>query len=152
MLHRKLIEPALARLEGERAVYFSRVVTRLEEDPRVDVAPNLVYVMLRDVMVLCPIYLPVRDLVDRLLQYVAVNQARLNRALFDPEFIDGPEAQPEMRRMAGEFVNQILTATFDKYRAGEIDTGEPKAYRFSAGDNPDDFPYGDPFDDEDWAP
>ncbi len=51
--------------------------------------------------------------------------------------------------MAGEFVNQILTATFDKYRAGEIDTGEPKAYRFSAGDNPDDFPYADPFDDED---
>jgi hypothetical protein len=92
MLHRKLIEPALARLEGERAAYFTRVVTRLEEDPRVDVAPNLVYVMLRDVMDLCPIYLPVRDLVDRLLQYVAVNQTRLNRALFDPEYIDGPEA------------------------------------------------------------
>ena len=149
MLHRKLVEPALARLEGERASYFSRVVTRLDEDPRVDVAPNLVYVILREVIPLCPTYLPVRDLVDRMMQFVAVNQTRLNQALFDPEYVDGTQVQPDVRRMAGEFVNQILAATFDKFRAGEIETGEPKVYRFSPGDDPSDFPFHDPHDDED---
>jgi hypothetical protein len=143
MLHRKLIEPALARLEGEQAAYFSRVLSRLDEDPRVDVAPNLVYILLREVMPLCPTYLPVRDLVDRMLQYVAVNQTRLNKALFDPEYVDGARVQPDLKRMAGEFVNQILAATMDKFQAGEIDTGEPKVYRFSGGEDLDDFPYAD---------
>ena len=55
MLHRKLVEPALARLEGERASYFNRVMQRLDEDPRVEVAPNLVFVILREALPLCPI-------------------------------------------------------------------------------------------------
>ncbi|MEK9751902.1 MAG: hypothetical protein VW338_01645 [Rhodospirillaceae bacterium] len=144
MLHRKLIEPALARLEGEQTAYFSRVLSRLDEDPRVDVAPNLVYFLVSEVMPLCPTYVPVRDLVDRMLKYVAVNKARLNKALFDSEYVDGARVQPDLKRMAGEVVNQILAATMDKFQAGEIDTGEPNVYRFSGGEDLDDFP-----DDED---
>ena len=84
-----------------------------------------------------------RELVDRLLQFVAVNQTRINRALFDPDYVDGSTSQPELRRMGGEFVNQILTATFDKFQSGELETGEAKVYRFSADADPDDFPFAD---------
>jgi len=143
MLHRKLIEPALQRLEGERAGYFAQVLNRLDEDPRVDVAPNLVYVMLREVMPMCPTYLPVRELVDRLLEFVAINQVRLNRALFDPALVDGSQKEPEMQKIGGEFINQILTTTFKKFHDGEIDTGEPKVLRYSSHDDPDSFPYRD---------
>jgi len=147
MLHRKLIEPALEKLEGERAGYFAKVLTRLDEDPRVDVAPNLVYVMLKEIIPLCPTYLPVRELVDRLLEFVAVNQVRLNKALFDPTYVDGSAKVPEMGKIGAEFINQILTATFMKFQNGEIDTGEPKVLRYSSDDDPDEFPYRD--DDED---
>lgn len=143
MLHRKLIEPALAALEGERAAYFGQVAQRLEQDPRVELAPNLVFVMLREVMGLCPTYLPVRELVDRLLEYVAVNQTRLNRVIFDPSFIEHPETHTEMREMGAEFINQILSATFNKLNSGEISTDEKRVYRFSSEDDPMDFPYHD---------
>lgn len=142
MLHRKLIEPALAALEGERAAYFGQVTQRLEQDPRVELAPNLVFVMLREVMSLCPTYLPVRELVDRLLEYVAVNQARLNRIIFDPRFIEHPDTHIEMRDMGAEFINQVLSATFNKLNAGEIDTNEQRVYRFSSEDDSIDFPFG----------
>lgn len=143
MLHRKLIEPALAKLDGERAAYFNRVLSRLDEDRRVEVAPNLVFIVLKEALPLCPTYLPARELVDRLLEFVAVNQARLNRALFDPAYVDDNAICPEMQRLGAEFVNQILTVTFRKFQQGELDTGEPKEYRFSSDGDPDDFPYRD---------
>jgi len=43
---------------------------------------------LKEILPLCPTYLPARELVDRLLEFVAVNQARLNRAIFDPAYVD----------------------------------------------------------------
>lgn len=143
MLHRKLIEPALAALEGERASYFAQVVQRLEEDPRVEVAPNLVFLVLKEIMPLCPTYLPVRELDDRLLEFVAVNQMRINRVIFDPAFVERPDGHAGMRELGGEFINQILTATFKKLDRGEIGSGENKVYRFSADDDPADFPYRD---------
>jgi hypothetical protein len=142
MLHRKLIEPALAQLEGERATYFSQVLQRLDEDPRVDVAPNLVFLVLKEIVPLCPTYLPVRELVDRLLEFVAVNQARINRAIFDPAYI-ADAAPSELHKIGGEFINQILTATFKKLDSGELQVEERQVYRFSADSDPADFPYRD---------
>ena len=143
MLHRKLIEPALAQLEGERAGYFARVLQRLDEDPRVDVAPNLVFLVLKDILPLCPIYLPARELVDRLLEFVAVNQARLNRAIFDPAYVEEGGEPDELKRIGGEFVSQVLHVTLQRYGEGELVTDEPRVYRFDANSDPDDFPYSD---------
>lgn len=143
MLHRKLIEPVLAQLEGERASYFGQVLQRLDEDKRVEVAPNLVFLVLKEIMPLCPTYLPVRELVDRLMEFVAVNQARLNRAIFDPEFVESNKHRSAFGEIGGEFINQILTATFMRLESGKISERQQAVYRFSADDDPDDFPYQD---------
>jgi len=143
MLHRKLIEPALAQLKGERAGYFARVLQRLDEDPRVDVAPNLVFLVLKEILPLCPTYLPARELVDRLLEFVAVNQARLNRAIFDPAYVEERGEPEELRRIGGEFVSQVLNVTLQRFGDGELSTDEPRVFRFDADSDPDDFPYSD---------
>ncbi|MEK9724745.1 MAG: hypothetical protein VW405_14845 [Rhodospirillaceae bacterium] len=46
MLHRKIVEPVLQNLEGERAQYFYSLIQRLEEDRRVEAMANLVYLSL----------------------------------------------------------------------------------------------------------
>jgi hypothetical protein len=147
MLHRRMIETALATLEGDRAGYFAQVLQRLDDDPRVELASNLVFLVLKEILPLCPTYLPVRELVDRLLEFVAVNQVRINRAIFDPAYVQDPKGQSDMRHIGGEFINQILTATFKKLNTGELNTSEGQVYRFSSDEEPSDFPYRDEDDD-----
>ena len=147
MLHRRMIESALTSLEGERASYFAQVLQRLDDDPRVELAPNIIFLVLKEILLLCPTYLPARELVDRLLEYVADNQVRINRAIFDPAFLEDPKGQSEMRKIGGEFINQILTATFKKLNTGELSTNERQVYRFSSDEDPSDFPYRDEDDD-----
>jgi hypothetical protein len=147
MLHRRMIETTLTSLEGERANYFAQVLQRLDEDPRVELAPNIIFLVLKEILPLCPTYLSARELVDRLLEFVAVNQVRINRAIFDPAYLEDPKGKSEMRKIGGEFINQILSATLKKMNAGELNTNERQVYRFSSDEDPSDFPYRDEDDD-----
>ena len=147
MLHRRMIETTLTSLEGERANYFAQVLQRLDEDPRVELAPNIIFLVLKEILPLCPTYLSARELVDRLLEFVAVNQVRISRAIFDPAYLEDPKGKSEMRKIGGEFINQILSATLKKMNAGELNTNERQVYRFSSDEDPSDFPYRDEDDD-----
>ncbi len=144
MVHRKIVNSALAGLNGKRAQYFSAVIDRVESDPRLDAAPNLVFLVLKETIPYLPTYLPEDDLVDRLFAFVAGNQTRLNRVIHDRRYVEDPG------RLAGvtkEFVLQVLASAMDQHQVNEIQAEKVRqamTYRFSypEGDE-DDFPYRD---------
>ncbi|MCH7937806.1 MAG: hypothetical protein IH994_12070 [Proteobacteria bacterium] len=147
MIHRKIIDPVLSRLGQDRADYFNRLVDRVERDPRTETVPNLVYLVLKETIPYLPADFPEDELADRLLDFVIVNQGRLNRVIHDRRYMEDPG------RLAGltkEFVLQVLASAMDQHQVNEIQTAKvrkAKTYRFSypEGDEAD-FPYGD--DDE----
>jgi len=149
MLHRKIVEPILAELEGEESEYFSRVMQRLEEDKRLEAVSNLIYLSLRETIPYIPIYLPVPDFVDALFKFVSENRRRLNMAIFDRSYIEGPEGPERLRLITNEFVARVLELTLEKYDDGEVTPEEErKVYRFSSTDDEIDFPYKDIDSDE----
>ena len=54
MVHRNIVNAALSRLNGERALYFSGLVDRVERDSRFDRAPNLVFLALKETIPYLP--------------------------------------------------------------------------------------------------
>jgi len=143
MLHRKIVEPVLAGLEDEASAYFGRVLQRLETDPRLEPLANLVYLCLRETIPYLPVYLPADDLVETLFGFVGDNRKRLNLAIFDRSYIEGPDGPERLKLVTNEFVALILEMTLDRYDDGEInDEGEgKKVYRFSSDGDAVDFPY-----------
>ncbi len=143
MLHRKLVEPALARLDAESASYFVQLADHLAEDPRVEDVANLVFVLLKEAMPYLPTYLPFRELSDRLLGFVDANRTALNQAVFDRGFVvdaDGPKA---VRKLANVFVHGIVAETMKRYDEGDVGGNERSAYRYSWPYDTNDFPYTD---------
>lgn len=143
MLHRKLVEPALARLDGESATYFTQLSDHLAEDPRVEDVANLVFLLLKESMPYLPTYLPYRELSDRLLGFADANRVALNRAIFDRGFIvdsDGPKA---FRKLANVFVHGVVAEIMKRYDEGDVDGGQRAAFRFSWPYDTDDFPYAE---------
>jgi len=145
MLHRKIIDPVLAKLDKERAGYFTGIVEKLSEDPRTEAAPNLIFSILREALPFLPTYLPQNEFIDRLLLFVKENRQSLNKVLYSREFIEDPEA---LRDFANDFVSSVLALTLEKYDDGQIETGERKVYRFSGDFDESDFPFQDLDDDD----
>jgi len=143
MIHKKIIEPVLATLEGERAEYFHRLIRRLEEDRRVENMENLVYLSLKETIPYLPTYLDAKDLGDALVIFVTKNRRRLNKAIFDRSFVENGGGPEELREVTNEFVTQVLAAVLDKYDDGAVAQEESKTYTFSGDFNNDDFPYKD---------
>jgi len=56
-MHKKIIENALSLLDQERAAYFGSIANSLEEDNRINDSSNIIYSVLKDIMVELPIYL-----------------------------------------------------------------------------------------------
>ena len=144
MLHRKIVQPALADLEGERADYFHLLIQGLDEDPRTEPIANLVYLTLRATIPFLPIYLDRTELTDSLIEFVTANQQRLNRTIFDRGFIDGSKSADALNDITNEFVSQVLAAILKKYDGGEVEDHAQTTYRFSGDFENDDFPYKDP--------
>ena len=61
-MHKKIIENALSLLDQERAAYFGSIANSLEEDTRINDSSNIIYSVLKDIMVELPIYLDKKNL------------------------------------------------------------------------------------------
>lgn len=145
MVHRRLVNPALAGLAGERAVYFSSLADRVEKDRRSEAVSNLVFMVLKETIPYLPTDIAEADLIDRLFAFVTDNQTRLNNVLFDPEYLKNPSLFSEATK---DFVLQVLGSALERNEIEEIRKAKVRAantYRFSWPDyDPDQaFPYED---------
>ncbi len=140
MLHRKIIEPVLAQLDGERAGYFQNLLEKLEADPRAEKTPNLIYLVLKETVPFLPTYLNPDQIISHLLLFVAENRGKLNRILYSREYVKDPDC---IKEVTNKFVTEILSSTFEQYDAGNIETGEQKIYRVSWPYDTVEFPFLD---------
>jgi hypothetical protein len=132
-------------LSGERALYFSRLVERIERDPRIRDSANLVYLILKETIPYLPTDLAESDLIDQVFAFTRTNRARFNKILFDPRYLENPALFSEVTK---EFVLAVLSSALDQHQIDEAEKAKQRAantYRFSWPDyesrNP--FPYGD---------
>jgi hypothetical protein len=105
MVHRRIVNPALAELTGERAVYFSSLADRVDQDKRSEAVSNLVFMVLKKTIPYLPADFAEADLIDRLLVFVMDNRKRLNKILFDPAYLENPSLFSEATK---DFVLQVL--------------------------------------------
>lgn len=140
MLHRKILDPALARLDGERAIYFQRLVEKLDEDPRTEKAPNLIYLVLKESLSYLPVYLEPDQVIVLLLKFVEVNRGELNRILYSREYVNDPSS---IKLVTDKFVSEVLSSTLEKFDDGQIETDEKKIYRVSWPYDEVEFPFKD---------
>ncbi|MBT4934226.1 MAG: hypothetical protein HOL66_14195 [Rhodospirillaceae bacterium] len=117
-MHKKIIEKALANMDPDRASYFGAIANKLDEDPRIENNANLVFSVLKDVMLELPLYLEEKELINQLLEFTNKNYASLKAALYDPEFIHHPSS---LRAVTGAFVHQIVKISLKKHDDGEIE-------------------------------
>ena len=140
MVHKKILEPVLERLDGERAGYFAKVIEKLDEDPRTERAPNLVFLVLKETVPYLPIYLEPKLLIFQLLTFVHKNRRDLNQLIYSPEYINDPDS---IKKITNKFVAEIMETTLEKYDDGQIESGEQKVYRVSWPYNDVEFPFVD---------
>jgi len=145
MLHRKILEPILARLDGERAGYFTNLVEKLEQDPRVEPEANLIYLVLKETITFLPTYLQSDQMISQLLEFVQNNRSELNKVLYSRDYLHDTEL---IRNVTNRFVSSVLASTLEDYEDGKIETGEQKIYRVSWPYTDIDFPFVDKDDDE----
>ncbi len=143
MVHKRIVQPILETLEGERAEYFQRLMQCLEEDPRVDALPNLIYLSLKETIPYLPTYLEVPDLADALVVFVTKNRRRLNKVIFDRSFVENRGDAERLRGVTNEFITQTMAAVLEKYDDGKVAEEDRKTYRFSGDFDEADFPYKD---------
>lgn len=142
-MHRKIVNSALAKLNGARAEFFNGFIDRVEGDSRIQAAPNLVFLVLKETIPYLPSYLPENELADRLFAFVADNQARLNRVIHDRRYVEDPGCLAEVTK---EFVLQTLSSALETNQVNEIQKEkilEANTYRFSWPEMDTDFPYRD---------
>ena len=145
MVHRRIVNPALAGLSGDRAGHFAAVVDRVERDPRTGDFANLVYSVLKETIPFLPTDRPKADLIERLFAFVGDNRVRLYKILFDPVHLENPAPFAEATK---DFVMQVLSSALERHEIDEIENAKIRAadtYRFSWPDyDPDKaFPYKD---------
>lgn len=143
-MHKRLMDPVLATMDGERSAYFADVTETLSEDDRIDRNGNLVFLFLAAAAPFLPIFLPKRDLIGRLLVFVERNEHRIVRTAFDPAYLSDKDM---IKPIVGEFVMETTAQVLKKADDGDIDPGDGgKVYRMAYPIDPAQFPY---FDDDD---
>jgi hypothetical protein len=130
-VHRRLVNPALATLKGDRAQYFCGLVDMAERDPRTKNLANLIYLVLKETIPFLSTSLPESDLIEQLFDYVGANRARFNKILFDPQYLENPALFSDVTK---EFVLTVLTSTLAQHQIDEAEIAKQhsaKTYRFS---------------------
>jgi len=146
-MHKKIIDNALSLLDPERATYFGSIANSLEEDKRIDDNRNIIYSILKDTMVELPIYLDKKEFIALLLDFTNTNYHRIQRVLFDPDFVRNPAM---LRDISAEFVHQVVKLSLEMHESGEIQESKLSVHTLT-------WPYrdtdvADPEDDPDeWA-
>ena len=144
MLHRKTLEPVFARLDEVQADYFQKLVDKIDEDPRIDDAPNLIYLVLKETIPFLPTYLEPDEIIGQLFIFVHENRGDLNKMLYAKEYVQTPDS---IRKITDKFITEVLQMTLENFGDGKNDEDEKKVYRVSWPYNEVDFPYVD-LDDE----
>lgn len=127
-MHRQIINPVLESLEGKRARYFSDLVARVENDPRTDRYPNIVFLLLKETMALLPVYLDKGEFLDALFDFVGRNHAAMEEIIFDKDYIYDPA---HLQDVTNAFVVEVVNLTLEHYETGDIDTGEPAVRKYT---------------------
>ena len=142
-MHRKIFEPVLAAMDGDQAGYFSDIANKLEEDPRAQKTPNLVFLMLKDTAPFLPTYLPQAELINELLAFIQTHHRELSSLIYSREFIEDPTA---IRKISSRFVGRVLELILEKYDNGEVRGEQQTVHTVSWPYTDVEFPY---VDDED---
>lgn len=128
MVHKKIIEAALANLDADRSEYFHALVDALEKDPRLGDNANLVYLVLKETMHLLPMYLQRGEVLDLLFVFVKAQYGSLRKILYDEAFVHNPKVILDVTNL---FVEQVVDATMARYEDGELEVGEAKVQKFT---------------------
>lgn len=142
-VHSRILQAALSGLDKEQAAYFADLARMVEEDPRTERAPNMVYLVLADTIRHLPAYLDKKELLARLYRFVDRHYGSLQAIIYSPAFIADKTV---LRNVTASFVTEIVEATMVRYEQGDIDGGEPTVHRLSfdqRGGSTMDFPYVD---------
>jgi len=145
MVHKKIFEAVLSDLDGERARYFTDIANKLEEDPRAQKSPNLVFLVLRDSARYLPDYLPAKEFVDVLLSFVKANSQTLSRIIYSREFVTDPMAT---RAVSRKFVSRVLEVILEKHDDGSVQDETFSVHHVTWPYDNVDFPYLDADDDD----
>ncbi len=140
MIHKKIFDSVLSNMDGEQATYFADIANKLEEDPRAQQAPNLVFLVLKDTAPFLPKYLPPGDFIDELLAFIKTHNRALSRLIYSRDFIEDPEA---LRKITSKFVGRILEIILEKYDDGQVGESRTTEHRISWPYDEVDFPYVD---------
>lgn len=143
-MHRRLVDAALKALPPDRSGYFADLATRLEQDPRAQAYPNLVFLVLRETMALLPTQLSKDEMIDLLLDFVARQGKALGHLVYDRRFVENPAI---LRQLTNELVSDAIGIVLSRAREGEGAERPGKGFRMTFPGEPGEFPYGDPDDD-----
>lgn len=148
-MHKRLMDPVLAALDTERCTYFTSITQALSEDSRIANNANLVFLLLAASAPYLPTKLPKNLFISVLLEFVAGNEFRLRRTVFDPAFVIDPA---HIKPIVASFVMDVVSYVLERFDKGEIDeSGNGAEYHLGWPIEPSAFPYFDPdeIDDDD---
>jgi len=140
MVHQQIVKPAIDRLNQQKAKYFSDVVRDLEDDPRTQQMPNLIYLVLKETVESLPTHLPRKELIELLLSFVRSNRGRIGRLIYDEKFIKDPLS---IKKITNEFIHEIIDIILEKLKNGEIQENNKDVRRYSWPYDNVDLPYVD---------
>ncbi len=146
-MHKRLMDPVLARMDAAQSLYFGDVARSLSEDKRIQRNSNLVFAFLAAAAPYLSTQLPKVDFIGRLIAFVERNEHRIFKTVFDPRYLTDRDL---IKPVVGEFVMETAAQALAKFDDGEIgEQGGGKVYRMSWPFNADDFPYEDLDEDDD---
>lgn len=127
-MHKRIVEKALKLVDAERANYFNDVVGYLEELPGTADFPNLVYLSLKDIIDIAPIYIEKKAFALLLLKFVSHHRMQLQKIIYDKEYLYDPTV---LRKVTNLLINAIVDQTIQGYEDGEIDSGEAVVQKYT---------------------
>ena len=140
-MHKRLMDPVLARMDAAQSAYFDDVARSLSDDKRIERNSNLVFAFLAAAAPYLTTQLPKVDFIGRLIAFVERNEHRIFKTVFDPRYLSGRDL---IKPVVGEFVMETAAQALAKLDAGDIDEdGSENVYRLSWPFDAEDFPYDD---------
>ncbi len=127
-MHKRIVEKSLKTLDAERANYFGDVIGYLEEIPKTNEFPNLVYLVLKDILDIAPTYIEKKAFALLLLKFIAHHARELQKIIYDKSYLYDEHV---LRNVTGKLIEAIVDQTIQGYEEGEIETGDPVVQKYT---------------------
>jgi len=127
-MHKRLVEKSLKSLDAERANYFADVIGHLEDLAQTKRYPNLVYLSLKDILDIAPLYLDKKVFALLLLKFVDHHYRDLQKIIFDTDYLYDPAT---LRAVTKLLIDAIVDQTIQGYEDGQIETGEQAVQKYT---------------------